>query len=210
MAFLTRAAYKTWAGITDTSKDAQIDQLLPAVVTAIRDETDRDFEADEVAEAREYLYDGSGVLEIDDAKLITEVKVVQSGILIPDTVYQAETQTGKITWLELPEQAERPGVSPEMGFANNLDQLWWRATPEPKIRVTATFGWADADVPAPVLLAGLWAINDWLSVNEAASSDLTAESIAGYSRAWSRFDSTSQVEGLPRKSRDLLAPYRRN
>lgn len=208
MAYLTRANYKTWAGITGTSLDAQIDLLLSAVTTAIKNETQRDFEADEVTQERTYLYDGSGVLEIDDAKNITQVKVVQSGIVLQSTGYQANTQNGKITWLELPKIEPWP-LSPEMGFQYNLDQLWWSVTSEPQIAVTATFGWADADVPPDVILAAYWAMASWLS-SARSDSDLESESIASYSRSWNSGATAEEVRALPGRSRDLLEPYQRD
>jgi hypothetical protein len=207
--FLTRAEYKTWAGIDDTDKDDQIDQLIPAAAIAIKNYTDRDFERDEVTEAREYLYDGSGVLEIDDAKNITEVRVVQTNLVIAADTYQAQTQTGKITWLELPDRAGRFATSPEMGFERNLDRLWWTVSAEPKIRVTATFGWADAEVPQDIKLAAMWAIQAWLSSSGPGGGGLEAESIATFSRNWD-IPSTGNEPALPGRSRDLLDPYRRN
>jgi hypothetical protein len=78
---------------------------------------------------------------------------------------------------------------------------------EPKIEVTATFGWADSAVPNDVKLAGWLAISGFLSSSR-PNPELDAESIASYSRSWSTGEGTGFA--LPSESKELLDPYRRD
>lgn len=212
---LTLAEYKALEGIpaANTSKDAQITALLPAVSAAIRNYTERDFGAVLVTEIREFQYDGSGYLDIDDTANIYTVSAAAPNtpdVELSDTVWLAQPplrdDSPVYSYLWLPQLVFG---SPEMGFEWNLDlfvadgRLWgWPQT----IKIDAEWGWPV--VPSDVKLATSWTIAAWLSNPDSGGDALTSESIESYSRSWgvNTAIGASQL-ALPSTAIDLLYRY---
>jgi hypothetical protein len=209
------ATYKSLMGIqsADTRKDAQITALLPAASRAVRTFTGRNLEIAAGASQREYQYDGSGVLDIDDCSTITALET-DAGVLgatYPITVDQ---------WTAMPQDDSDVfyyvvllggpylGASPEMGFKRNLDQYPWSYR-KPLVRVTATWGWSA--IPDDVKLATALTIGEFLGsqASQGGSEGLTAEGIEGWSRAWGVRGGGATALAIPNRARDLLVGYQR-
>lgn len=197
--------------VDDTEHDAKYELLIPALTTAIRNFTERDFGTPVVTEMREFEYDGSGYIDIDDASDITSVswKVPNADPILLDTDNwrpgpHRRDDAPVYLWIEV---ALWSGVygSPELGFTRNLD-TWvrernWRSAPRDAI-VAGTWGWPT--IPEDVKLAAYWTIEDWMK--KPSNEGLTAESIESYSRSWGTKQGLINL-GIPVKARDLLAPY---
>ena len=196
---------------TNTLDDPQITALIPAASLAIRNFTERDFGAPTVTEVRNFQYDGSGYLDINDASLISAVEFVvpnAANISVPSDLWTALPYAGPIFYC-IQINDVYSGVNPAMGFNRNLDVLYREGRLSAQttvVAVTATWGWPV--VPVDVKLAAAWTIKNWM---ESASSDnLTAESIEGFSRSWARGGSGSVVPlAIPSRARDILAQYQR-
>lgn len=203
---------------TDTRKDAQYTALIPAVSRAIVTYTGRDFASPLVTETRQYTYasDDGGYLDIDDTAQITSVVFANP--------YGDDVTLDPDQWIAMPPRRDDSPVftyiaiqglgdgyrppSPLMGFTRNLDVLWAEgrygfAAYAPTFKVTAQWGWPD--VPEDVALAAVWALQEWVTRPNAEA--MTAEAIEGYSRAWGRQGVASASQGLPDRSRDILAAY---
>ncbi len=192
---ITLAEVKTALGVTNNSQDAKITQAIPEASTAIRNYVDRDFETPVSASAdRTYYYDGSGVLEIDDAQTVTAVTL--DGVpLTPDEFSAEPASNGPFSWIFLPER--KWSINPQMGFTRNLDNLWWRATGKPQVVVvTGTWGWPT--VPEDVKRAAIWTTINFME----NPRPVTTESIGGVSRSY-----TTYAHAIPQRARELLEPY---
>lgn len=202
---------------TDTRKDAMYSAVIPPASDAIRAWTERDFGAAMVTEMREFDYDGSGYLDIDDAAAITEVAfTVPHGtdIVLDADEWRAQPSRrddSPVFWyVYMPGRVGPVAASPEMGFARNMDvyAAEGRYTSIPSIaKVTGQWGWPD--VPGAVKLATVWTIVDWTSKPDA--ENLTSEAIAGYARSWGRNSAggLTQAMAIPNKARDILAQYQK-
>lgn len=215
MALLTLAEYKGLLAIdpTDTRNDAQITALLDAASRAVQGYTERDFSPNTgIATARNYLYDGSGFLDIDDCTAITSVT-----INIPNA---ASTLLDPLQWTSMPDNEpifyylllhSVPGVytySPAMGFNNNLDTFSPQSFKSPTLSVIATWGWPA--VPSDVKLATALTIREFTGSGGRAEG-LTSEAIEGYSRSWgARTGSNAPSLAIPNRARDLLINYQRS
>lgn len=198
---LTLAEYKARAGVSGTSKDVQIDALIPAASQAIRTYTGREFGADEVTEDREFLYNGRGVLDIDDARAINTVSIAGQSLAEPS--YLVMPHDGPpYTWLELP----RRGVSPEMGFTYNLD-TFIRERGQHAYEVVVNADWGVSAVPADVKMAAVWTVASMMQ-NPAAEGALTSESVAEVARAYASKAAQGEPTAVPPRARELLDPYR--
>lgn len=206
---ITRDEYKSYAGIQagDTSQDAKIDLLLPGVHSAIVNETERDFTTTAAAGSHDYIYDGSGILEINDAQTVDSITFLNPTFVMPADTYVLHQQNGVYTWIELAQRPQYP-MSPEMGFTFNLDRLWWRtpATQEPTVTVAGSFGWTQAQIDAlgDLKQAAYWTLDVWMQ----GRPDLEAEAIADYSRSFA-ISAPDETYALPPKARDLLDNFRR-
>lgn len=192
---VTLPEVKTALGLQNTAKDAQITQAIPVATQAIRNYVDRDFETPVSGSAtRTFYYDGSGVLEIDDAQTITEVTL--DGVPLTADEYSAEPAGGvPFSWLFLPER--NLSINPEMGFTRNLDVLWWKTLGKPQVvAVTGTWGWPE--IPADVKQAAIWTV---VSIIE-NPRPITTESIGGVSRSY-----MSYASAIPQRAKEFLQPY---
>lgn len=199
---------------SDTRKDVSYGSLIPWASQAVIDYAGRDFGSPVVMETRNFEYDGSGFLDIDDATDITGIEFVIPSA--PNLTLDSDS------WYAAPaRRADSPvyyyvvigsgsyGTSPEMGFTRNLDVLWQEGrypTVSRTAAVTGTWGWPD--VPGPAKLATIWTIQDWTS--KPSGEGLTAEAIEGYSRSWgSRTGPSSPSLAIPNRARDLLSQYQK-
>lgn len=179
----------------NVERDAELDQAIDVASAAIRKYLDRDFETPVTAsQSRTYYYDGSGVLEIDDAQTITAVTL--DGYPLTTDEFTAEPAgDAPYTWLFLPSHGR--SASPEMGFERNLDTLWWKTLDKPQIvQITGTWGWAE--IPWDVKQAAIWTV---VNITE-TQRPVTAESIGGVSRNY-----VGSNFAIPIRARELLAPY---
>lgn len=214
---ITLAEYKDLmgVGVTDTRKDPQIEALIPAASRAVRSYTGRSFEVASLpATEREYQYDESGVLDIDDCQSITSI-TTDAGI--PAASYPLDAAQ----WTAMPQDDSEVfyyvvihggpyfGISPEMGFSRNLDQYPYLGFQEPLVKVTAAWGWSE--IPADVELATALTVGEFLSSpsGQGGSEGLTAEGIEGWSRAWGAKGGPMQALAIPNRARDLLVNYQR-
>lgn len=211
MALITRSEYKALVGMnpTNTTKDTQIDALIPAASRAIQSYTDRKFESLGGSTARTFQYDGSGLMDIDDCTAV--VDVYTDGGFSGGPVIDLDPQ--EYTALPYRETADDDphyylafnwfpqGYSGEMGFRRNLDTL---DISQGSILVTVTATWGWASVPDDVKLACAWTIQD--SLNTPSNNDLRSEAIEGFSRGWGLSSANSNL-ALPARARDLLNNY---
>lgn len=179
---------------------------------AVLNWTDRDFASEEVTEEREYRYDGSGILDIDDCHTITAVKY--NGTTISENAWVARregpTSVPVYSYLELVPFVQETG---QMGFTYNLDVFldqYPRAYREITVAVAATFGWPT--VPDDVQRATIWTAANFEQDPSAASGAMTGKSVAEVSETWAAQAFSPQVpdeEPIPSRARALLWPYRR-
>lgn len=214
---VTLAEYRIAAGIdpTDTRDDARISMWIPFVSQAIRSFTERDFGAMTVTEQREFEYDGSGYLDIDDAAGIQQVAVSYPGGA-PDVILDTDEWTAKpqrrddapvYYYIELPSYVGAVGGSPEMGFGRNLD-VYYRERRNwglPRtVKVTATWGWPV--IPGDIKMAAIWTLQEWMA--RPSGEGLTAEAIEGWSRTWGvRGGGAAAALAIPQRARDILVNY---
>jgi hypothetical protein len=211
---ITVAEYKAFQGIdpTDTRDDARLAALLPAISRLIRTFTGRQFDVTTgIATARTFLYDNTGMLEIDDC---TVVSGVSTDAGVAGQTYALDSSQ----WTAMPQDDSDVfyylvvgggpffGMSPEMGFNRNLDQ-YPLIQHNAYMTVTATWGWTA--IPEDVKLAAAWTAREALSRRGDSSASLSSEAIAGYSRSWGGQAPTSTALAVPGDARDLLAAYER-
>lgn len=209
---LTLEQYKAYAGITNTRNDAKITASLPAITRAIQLYTERDFAAPNVTESRQFQYDSSGYLDIDDAQEISAVTAIipwaANYTFTAEEWYPqpARRDDSPVYWyVVLPDFPG--GASPEMGFTHNADVAYaegrWRSKPT-MVQVTATWGWPF--IPPDVQMAAKWTLDDWLA--RRAETAAPAEAIESYSRNFGNAISGEAVSwAIPMRARDLLSPY---
>lgn len=185
---------------------AQASQAITWASDAIRGYCDRNFGDPLVTEVREYEYDASQYLDIDDATAITGVAFSYGSTLADDNLtvdqFRPRPHKGPVyTYLVLP--TPRGIGSGEMGFLQNLDVLYaeGRFGTLPIIaKVAGQWGWPD--VPGPVKQAAVITTKRFMSNDD--SDDYSSKSIDSYS--WSRSpDAVS--EAIPKAAKELLAPY---
>lgn len=211
--------YKSLMGVdpTDTRKDTQIEALLPAASKAVRSYTGRSFEvASGPPTEREYQYDESGMLDIDDctnvAHITTDAGVVGQSYDLDSTQWSAMPQDDSDVYYYVSIYGgPYYGLSPEMGFERNLDQYPYAAYSKPLVRVTANWGWAE--IPADVQLATALTVSEFMASSSGGSSGraegLTSEGIEGWSRAWGSRSGGVTALAIPNRARDLLVNYQR-
>lgn len=206
LARLKRAA----GGYADPEADhPDDDRLMDAIMGAsamIRAYTGLRFEvAEELAEAddRQFEYDGTGYLNIDECQEIDGITTVGGYTgLLPQTLTVDEWAAYPLNlpvklWLRLPEGIYGRSLSPEMGFTFNLDRYEYRQLTRPNIvTVTALWGWPS--IPYDVQQAVAWTA---LSLAE-TPKPYTQESIEGYSRTRG-----PEEDAIPQRAQVALLPY---
>lgn len=201
---------------TATDRDDYYTAAIAAASAAIARYSGRDFGVPIVVETREFQYEGDGTLDIDDCTLITRVAMKVPGsddIELTSDSWSAQPPIhfeSPVHYYILLPTVGRWGVSPEMGFARNLDVYAreGRLAQIPNvIKVTATWGWPD--VPIDVKWATAWTVDEWTS-RVGDGEGLTAEAIADYSRSWARSQGQAAASvAIPQRARDVLASYDR-
>jgi hypothetical protein len=201
-AILTLDEYNTRRELTEasTERDEATSAAIAAAEDAVLQHTGRDFTQPAGAETRSYVYDGSGILEVDDFTNATAVTIdgaAQSG------GWTAGPREGNtFYWIDF------GGVrreSPEMGFMRNLDTLAartgrYRST----VNVTAEFGWP-GDAPASVKQAVVWLVDE-MRKSTGNQGDVQAEAIADLNYVYQRINEHSS---MPARVLALLEPFRR-
>ncbi len=215
---ITLAELKTARGETGTDNDPRYSWLISVASQAIRNYSGRDFGSAQVTETRDFEYDGSGYMDIDDANTISAVEFIipNSSNLVLDSTYQWVARPPKrddspVFWyLMLPGGPGGAAFSPEMGFKRNLDVYYQEhrfATLPQMVSVTGVWGWPT--VPVDVKQAAIWTIEDWVSRDE--GEGLTSEAIAGYARSWdSGGQNATAALAIPGRARDMLANYEKH
>ena len=196
---------------TDDRKDAMYTAVIPAVSSMIRTYTGRDFGAAAATEARNFEYDGSGFLDIDDAATITQVEFVVPNaaniVLTSDQWYAAPPRRDDSPVFSYIVLTSLLGINPYMGFERNMDVLYEEGRLPLVTRtatVTGTWGWAT--VPQDVKWAAVWTIQEWTS-KPSGGENLTSEAIEGYSRSWGRNGAVAASPAIPGRALDILAAY---
>jgi hypothetical protein len=216
MALLTLTEYKSYMGVQsgNTRDDAQVRALLEVASKAVETYAGRDFDTtDGVPATRNFLYDGSGFLDIDDCTAVTSVTAsIPNGnpYVLEADEYTVMPDGGPVAYYLIMHGGSSPfAVSPEMGFTRNLDKYPIRTQRNPTLAVTATWGWPD--IPEDVKLATALTVRQFLtSSGGGAAEGLTAEAIEGWSRSWGgRAGVGMTALAIPNRARDLLAAYQR-
>lgn len=194
--------------------DAKNNAALASASAIIRTFTDRSFEVSaqgSVATPRQFEYDGSGYLDIDDAQTITGVSAVYGGTTLPQSrilgtdEWLARPFNKPVKfWLQLPESYYAYG-SPEMGFERNLDTYYQyggvRGYGYPTIiEVTAVWGWPS--IPEDIQQAVIWTALHLVT----NPNSYVSESIESYSRSYSQ-GGGEIGDALPERARAVLLPY---
>lgn len=202
MADLITLAEAKNGGVKGT--DPAILQAITHASDAIRAYTDRDFGTTAVTATRRYEYDGSGMLDIDDASSVTKVEMIYDWATyeIPTTEWRAQPYgEGVYTYIFIP---ARWGIgSPAMGFNRNADVLAAEGrlgTLLTLADVTGSFGWPV--VPGDVKQATVWTT---AGIRENPGNFIASQAIEGYSRGYT----PSPVTAIPERAKDMLAPYMR-
>jgi hypothetical protein len=170
--------------ISPAPDDLAYELAIEAASEAVRSYTGMRFELAEKPysfEDRLFRYDGTGILDIDEAMDIQSVTVVST---TPGSSWEIEqgmwlgfpiNKPVKF-WLELPPGLS--GMSPLMGFKRNLDRLYpkYQYTTA-TVRVNAIWGW-------PAIPADVKQAIAWTAASAAAGDSMLyqQESIEGYSR----------------------------
>lgn len=172
---------------------------------AVRAYAGRDFtlNTDPVPSARDFEYDESGYIDINDALEVTGVTVRFTNGVFPVTLatneWQAYPFNAPVKDNVLVYATFNPG-SREMGFAYNLDTYEGPlGGPPPVVEVTAVWGWEE--IPEDVQQATVWTA---AAFSEDARQ-VTSESIEGFSRSMNVLAPTA----LPLRARDLLDQYKK-
>jgi hypothetical protein len=214
MALVSTSRYKAALGITDDANDTAITQAIEAASAAIINYAHRDFGSETVTEDRTFTYDGSGILNIDDAADVNSVRWETATTPMVGAAWSAKSEgppsaRAVYTYLVLPEFQR---VSGEMGFEYNLDTLMQRGYAlnfEADIVVNADWGWPV--VPHDVQQATIFETVDLVSAVESSAEGLTAKSVAEVSEAYFAPTGAAAAGGEPlsSRSRRLIDPYKR-
>lgn len=210
MVTLTR--YKaSLGGSADASTPSVNDQQYLTAITAasslVRSYTSLRFELSENTPPsdRQFEYDGSGFLDIDEAVAVNSVSQT-GGYEGAQTWNLSSYNWGAYPlnspvkfWLQLPQDFVSGAISPEMGFTYNLDTLWYKYAQRPSI-VTVNANWGWPKIPEDVQQAVVWTAQHISGTNE----PYTSKSIEGYSVTRGAMD---DGDSLPDRVKAALAPY---
>jgi len=186
---------------TDTTKDIRLEQAISSASSAIRTYLDRDFGTALVTEERSFIYDGSGVLEIDDCASgsITQVTVADR-VLTPKEFLAHPFRRSPVNfWVEL---APAYGISPAMGFTWGLDTYYLYANPITRlltVKITADWGWPI--IPDDIQQAAVYTA----AAMAESPKPYMSQNYGSYSiQMPAPFDCA-----IPERAQALLAPYQR-
>ncbi len=206
---ITLERYKTALGLNPLTTSPDDDKYEAAIDSAsmlVRNFTHLTFEiagTGALAATRQFEYDGSGYVDIDEAQSISAVGILgnYSGATsraLTQYEWSAYPLRGPVkTWIRVP--VGIGGISPEMGFAYNLDTLYYKYPTTPGfVTITAIWGWPY--IPADVQQAVIWTAT---SIAE-TQRPYQQESIESYSRTRGPSDS---AESLPERAQVALMPY---
>jgi hypothetical protein len=222
MSILSETEYQLLRKDTTATKE-QLELILPWVDDIICRYCNRNFTDAPVTETRKYLYEGSGIQDIDDCSNITSVVLNDETSLEIDQQYQPMPMRGPIfEYLDLGPHLPFWFLSgsPEMGFISNRDVLfyeslnWGSSLPRALQRrfnfleVTATFGWPPNLLPPSLKQAAVWLVDEALTT-DAESKGLTGESIGGVSYQYLNDAATIGPAVLSPRVRTILDVYRR-
>lgn len=201
-AIMTLADYNARRELVEASpeRDEATEAALAAAEDAVLQHTGRDFTQPAGAETRSYVYDGSGILEVDDFTNATAVTIDGASQIGGWTAGPREGAT--FYWIDF------GGVrreSPEMGFSRNLDTIAprtgrYRST----VNLTAEFGWPAA-APPSIKQAVTW-LTDEMRKSTGNQGDVQAEGIADLNYVYQRI---SESTSMPARVLALLEPFRR-
>ena len=212
MILTTLQKYK--AAIQDTSSDNDLLHVesLEAASDVVRDYCDRDFGAAIVNETRSYMYDGSGVLEIDDATDVDSVTIAPSSTPLPAGSWRADVEGPAgvpYSFIWMPVYNTR--VSGEMGFMYNLDVYLASLPPNQPVdltvNVTADYGYPD--VPNAVQRAAIWIASSFEQDPLVGAGGIASKSVAEVATAYVQSQEVTD-EPIPKRARFMLDPYRRH
>lgn len=196
----------------DPSQTAQYETLIAVVSSAIRSYCDRDFTlADDTAPGvKTYRYRGHEMIEIDDARSVSQVAVASNNwtsgrILDQSEWFAMDVESPVLTYLEIYSIFQWTGGSPLMGFNQNLDQYPVRFYPT-VVQVTADWGWDE--IPMDVKQAAVISCNDFANNSSGQEAAYSSQSIASYSTTSSTRTALLMPESaLPYKAQALLDKY---
>jgi len=189
--------------------DAKLSAAISGASAMIRNYTGLKFEiaSGSVATTRSFEYDGSGYLDIDECSTITSVVSKSGYTTVPSTPLTLSVDEWAAyplnlpvkLWLRMAENYYGGGISPEMGFAYNLDTLAYKYPFKPNvIDVTAIWGWLA--IPADIEQATIWTS---VSINE-NPKPYASEAIENYSRTRGPGDTD---EAIPPRAQVILDSY---
>lgn len=177
---ITVSEYKAATGQVGDHRDAAITAAITSASALIRAHTGLEFAVSgdaPIATSRDFEYDGTGYLDIDECQAITGVTVGASSLSADS--WSAYPLNGPVkTWLRLAEAEE--------GFKPYI------------VTVTAAWGWPV--LPDDVKQAVVWTVTDLLETER----PFTQEAIEGYSRTRSV---ASTEEPIPLRAQAALQVY---
>lgn len=222
MSLITLAEFKLRVGLPAgaSPNDAAYQAAIDDASAAVLNEYDRDWGEALVTEARDYAYDGSGVLSIDDAEAIHTVTFA-GGSALSASAWRAKREgpasVQVYSWLELPViqwGSSVPQSLGEMGFLQNLDRFIAQpgGFPELTATVNADYGWPV--VPDDVKRAVAWTAFDFFQTSPSGgqAGEVASESVAEVAKSFfaeQQGETSSSPEPLPARARAILDAYRR-
>lgn len=222
MSLITLAEFKLRVGLPAavSPQDAAYQAALDDASTAVLNYSDRDFGAAQVTEDRDYAYDGSGVLSVDDAAAINTVTFVNAAAL-PAVAWRAKREgpasVPVYSWLELP-VFDWGNAAPlslgVMGFLQNLDRFIARPGGFPELTTTVNADWGWPVIPDDVKRAIAWTAFAFYQTSPTggAAGEVASESVAEVARSYFAEQQGQEAEGpepIPARARALLDSYRR-
>lgn len=193
----------------DTDDDALFLESLADASAAVQDYIERDFLSPAVTQERTFSYDGSGVLDIDDASAIHAVYLNDSAVELPAHYWTPHSIVAgqSYVWIELPPLEQQRSSSPEMGFTRNEDRLFGSYRVSNSVTVDADWGWND--VPRAVQRATIYVASIFLLDPRGGAAGIASESVAEVARAYVSSQGLEDQGAIPLRAQQLLDPYAR-
>jgi hypothetical protein len=215
MSLVSLTDYKRAIGETGSTQDAYHQDALDAADAIVIAWTGRDFGSPtSAAEDRDYWYDGSGVLNIDDAAAVNSV-TLGTGSALSEGVWRAMRegpQTVTVyTYLLLPVIDWRPHTGfGEMGFTQNLDRFIAAPGNFRDIIATVNGEFGFPTIPDDVARAIIWTASSLEEVGGGgAPGELASKSVAEVAESYfAASEATESQEPLPARAAAVLDPYR--